>query len=457
MRHFIKLLGSIILFSFYLSYGQDTNENLKTQDLIKKEKINDTVHPKNREKNYNRWSVNFNVGNNIGIRPFTEGYYSANPDYLVDLDFNHFNFNVRKMFNNKFGIMLDFGFDEFKGKEFSPKFTNQMYRTSLQGVINLHRVMKWEEFTERFGLQFHFGSGFSFLKGSRTTTFNNYDNIFSVLAGFTAMVKISNKFAFTLDHTMVSNYTHHLTLDGLSKVDNSFARTGKVNATTLGLTYYFGSKEKHADWYWENIDNQSNYKDLLGRVEELEMMLQDTDRDGVPDYLDVENNTIAGVAVDTKGRAIDVNNNGIPDEIEYYVLNKMGDVQNNVNNLMSGDNYSNAQMKSMINGQYVNVFFDFDETRITTGTISAINFLIKYLNANPTANAEVIGYADELGDFEYNIKLSRKRAERVIEMIVRSGISRDRLKLVVKGEDNSVPKESKLARQLVRRVAFKVD
>ena len=52
MRHFIKLLGSIILFSFYLSYGQDTNENLKNQDLIKKEKINDTVHPKNREKNY---------------------------------------------------------------------------------------------------------------------------------------------------------------------------------------------------------------------------------------------------------------------------------------------------------------------------------------------------------------------------------------------------------------------
>ena len=42
-----------------------------------------------------------------------------------------------------------------------------------------------------------------------------------------------------------------------------------------------------------------------------------------------------------------------------------------------------------------------------------------------------------------------------MEMLVRSGIDPNRLKLVVKGADNSVPKDSKLARQLVRRVVFK--
>ena len=102
-------------------------------------------------------------------------------------------------------------------------------------------------------------------------------------------------------------------------------------------------------------------------------MMNDTDRDGVPDYLDVENNTIGGVAVDTKGRAIDLNNNGVPDELERYINNKYGDMQTVINNMASGE-YSSAQMKQMINGQYVNVFFDFDDTRITTGTISAINF-----------------------------------------------------------------------------------
>ena len=199
----------------------------------------------------------------------------------------------------------------------------------------------------------------------------------------------------------------------------------------------------------------NEYKDLLARVEELEIMMNDTDKDGVPDYLDVENNTIGGVVVDTKGRAVDLNNNGVPDELEQYINNRYGDLESTVNNLISGDtNYSNAQMKNMINGQYVNVFFDFDQTTITTGTISAINFLIKYLNANPNSNAEVIGYADEFGNYEYNINLSRKRAQRVIEMLVRSGIDPKRLKLVVKGEDASVPKDSKLARQLVRRVVL---
>ena len=44
--------------------------------------------------------------------------------------------------------------------------------------------------------------------------------------------------------------------------------------------------------------------------------MNDADKDGVPDYLDVENNSIAGVAVDTKGRMVDKNTNGVPDELE---------------------------------------------------------------------------------------------------------------------------------------------
>jgi OOP family OmpA-OmpF porin len=362
------------------------------------------------------------------------------------------------MFNTKFGVMIDFAYDNFSAQNGSPDFSNNLYRTTFQGVLNMHRVMNWEEFTETFGLQFHLGPGFSFLQASGSTKFNNYDNLFSINGGATLLIKISEKLAFNLDYTMISNLTHHVTLDGQSNVDSSLSRSGSIYTTSAGLTLYFGKKEKHADWYWENIDTKREFNDLLARIEDLEAMLNDTDRDGVADYLDVENNTINGVAVDAKGRAVDLNNNGVPDELESYINNKYGDLQATVNNLISGDNnYSLAQMKNMINGQYVNVFFDFDETRITTGTISAINFLIKYLNANPKANAEVIGYADEYGDYQYNINLSRKRAERVIEMIVRSGIDAKRLKLVVKGEDNSVPKNSKLARQLVRRVAFKVD
>lgn len=476
----MNLLKKYFVFSFLLVFSlgiaqeqkdsetrPEKKEAVETTDSEKRDSVyipnkvinktvSDTVHPKDREKNYNRWSVNLNVGTNIGIRPFTDGYYATTPNYFTKPEFNHFDLNVRRMFNTKFGVMWDFGYDNFTADSGSPDFSNNMYRTSFQGVMNIHRAFNWEEFTETFGLQIHLGPGFSFLEAPGTTTFNHYDNIFSILGGATALIKISDKLAFNLDFTMISNLTHHVALDGQSSLDPSLSRTGTVYTTTFGATFYFGKKERHADWYWENLNVKDEYQDLLARVEELEIMMNDTDKDGVPDYLDAENNTIGGVAVDTKGRAIDLNNNGVPDELESYINNKYGDMQTVINNMASGE-YSSAQMKQMINGQYVNVFFDFDDTRITTGTISAINFLIKYLNANPTANAEVIGYADEMGDANYNIALSRKRAQRVMEMLVRSGIDPNRLKLVVKGADKSVPKDSKLARQLVRRVVFKVD
>lgn len=456
MKFINKLVTISFLFFFANNFAQEIKDSVYIPNKVINKVVSDTVHPKDREKNYNRWSVNFNAGTNIGIRPFTSGYYATTPNYFTNPRFNHFDLNIRRMFNTKFGLLWDLGYDNFSAQNGSPDFSNNMYRTTLQGVLNMHRAMNWEEFTETFGLQFHLGAGFSFLEAPETTRFNHYDNIFSIMGGATALIKISDRLAFNLDFTMISNLTHHVALDGQSSLSPEMSRTGAVYNATFGLTLYLGKKERHADWYWENLNVKDEYKDLLARVEELEIMMNDTDKDGVPDYLDVENNTIGGVAVDTKGRAVDINNNGVPDELETYINNKYGDLQTTINNLATGE-YSSAQMKQMINGQYVNVFFDFDETRITTGTISAINFLIKYLNANPEAKAEVIGYADEYGDFEYNIGLSRRRAQRVMEMIVRSGIDPNRLKLVVKGEDNSVPKESKLARQLVRRVAFKVD
>jgi OOP family OmpA-OmpF porin len=366
------------------------------------------------EKNYNRWSVNLNGGINIGIKPFTEGYYTTTPNYFQKPDFNHVDFNVRKMFNTKFGLRWDFAYDNFSAENGSPYFSNNLYRTSIQGVLNIHRAFNWEEFTDTFGLQFHFGPGLSFLEGPDTTTFNAYDNIFSVLGGATVLIKASDKLAFNLDFTMISNLTHHIALDGQSRLDPSFSRTGSIYTSSIGLTYYLGKKDKHADWYSENGKDRTDQ--LLARIEEIETLMIDADRDGVPDYLDTEYFTISG---DT--------------------------------------NYSNEEMRSMINSQYINVFFVFNESNITKGSASAINFLVKYLNANPNSKAEVIGYADEFGNLEYNMILSRKRAEKVIEIIVSSGIDPNRLELVLKREDKSASKDSKLATQLARKVDFKVD
>ena len=416
------------------SFSATAQEVDKTAVLIaNKVVVLDTINPRLKEKNYNRWSVNVNAGFNNPTGPFTPGYYSANTNFITDPVFNRIDFNVRKMFNTKFGIRLDLGFDNFSNVGKSMPFNNSMYTGTIQGVFNVHRALNWEEFTNTFGLQLHFGPGFSFLESDEPQKpnstykpgFFHFDNIYTVASGATLLIKFSERLAFNLDYSMMKNFSHHLNLDGKTKVDLSANRTGLNHTATAGITLYLGKKDKHADWFWEPKRDNSN--ELLARMESLESQLKDS------------------------------NTNGFPDKWENYL--KQNTTKNSavVNNSIEGDQYyTTVEARNMINSQYVNVFFDFDQSKITTGTISSIFFLIKYLNMNPTLNVEVIGYADEFGNPAYNMKLSETRAKNVAEMIVRAGIDASRLKIVIKGEDNSVPKESELARQLVRRVAFRV-
>ena len=108
----------------------------------------------------------------------------------------------------------------------------------------------------------------------------------------------------------------------------------------------------------------------------------------------------------------------------------------------------------LLNDGYVNVYFQFNSTKPELYSLDAINYLIKYLSANPSKNAELIGYADEVGNATYNQQLSEKRAKRVFDILVASGIDANRLSITGAGEDTGVTSSD--ARQLVRRVTFKL-
>lgn len=456
MSNKFTLLAFLFLNSISVSYSQSSV--LLNGDKPKSKTVSDTIRPRDIEKNYNFWSVNFNSGVNIGVRPFSEGYNSNPTNFFKDYPANHFDLNVRKMFNTNFGVALELAYDNFSNVGNSPKFSNNMYKIGAKGVFNLHRLMKWEEFTEIFGLQFNFGGGFSFLESPKSTTFENYDNIFTLQTGATLMFKLSNDFSANFNYTYNSNISHHVALDGQSYIDNENGRTGSFHTASVGIAYYFGKNDIHADWYYENVDKKTELDEMMGRIEELETMMNDSDTDGVPDYLDRENNTIGGVAVDTKGRAVDLNSNGVPDELESYLNEKYGNIENKVNNSISlgGNSYSADQMKSMINNDFVNVFFDFDNADISNGSLSAINFIIKYLTNDVDSKLTIYGFADNIGNKDYNYSLSKRRAEKVMEIIVASGIDANRLNIVVQGVDDNYS-NSKLIRKLARRVSFKIE
>jgi OOP family OmpA-OmpF porin len=385
---------------------------------------------------FNQWSVELAGGFNKPMRPMSAGVRTAvvSP-YVADL-------GVRYMFNNKFGLKADFGFNSFTEGNDSKNFNTKYYRADIQAVANLGRIMNFETWTNTFGLLAHTGFGLSFLERENPTYVK--DRMGNFMAGVTGQIKLSDRIALTGDFTTILNAKQNLAFDGGSSI-GSRGFGGVLFNGTVGVTVYLGKNAKHADWV-TLID-----KDVLAlteRVDNLETMLIDTDQDGVADYLDLEKNTMSGVMVDSKGRAIDMNNNNVPDEIENYLTT------NYVNKNDKGASNNDEVVKNLINGGYIATYFDFDESTPSTTSTEGIDFVLTYLRNNPTASVDIIGHADELGRSEYNDKLSQARATNVKNILINAKIDATRLNVIAAGEDTSVEKDSEGARKLVRKVTF---
>ena len=274
------------------------------------------------------------------------------------------------------------------------------------------------------------------------------DNMGHVLLGLTGQVKLGNRVALNADFTMVNTIEQNMTFDGNSMVDaNDRGFNGTFYNATLGLSFYLGKNEQHADWY-ANDGLTNRVESLENRVTDIENKMIDSDNDGVADYLDLEPNTPAGNMVDTKGRSIDLNKNGIPDSYEDYFDSRYA---------KKGDTFSSADSNTaqdLINQGYVAVYFDFDKS--APKNAEATNFLVTYLRSNPNATVEVNGFADSVGNPSYNQRLSEKRAKNVAKILEQAGISSSRIKTTANGEDTSFDGTNKTTSKFARRVTFKV-
>jgi outer membrane protein OmpA-like peptidoglycan-associated protein len=94
---------------------------------------------------------------------------------------------------------------------------------------------------------------------------------------------------------------------------------------------------------------------------------------------------------------------------------------------------------------------------LTEQSINELEELYGLLRKNKAMFIEIDGHTDIVGNGEYNIGLSQRRAERVIEYLVKKGIAKDRL--TIKAYGSSLPaaeNETEEGRARNRRVEFQV-
>ena len=103
------------------------------------------------------------------------------------------------------------------------------------------------------------------------------------------------------------------------------------------------------------------------------------------------------------------------------------------------------------------VLFDFDSATIHTAGRHLLDEILKIATLCPDIGAIVAGHADAIGDKEYNIDLSERRAEAVVAYAVSNGIAADRLKAVGFGFSQPVADNATdEGRAKNRRIEFRV-
>jgi OOP family OmpA-OmpF porin len=114
--------------------------------------------------------------------------------------------------------------------------------------------------------------------------------------------------------------------------------------------------------------------------------------------------------------------------------------------------------KKVVGYKVDNVLFDVDKYDITPAAKEGIDKIGKFVTANPSAFAVLFGYTDETGKPEYNMELSRRRAESVANYLYNNfELSPDRVIPLWYGAANAVASnDSDEGRAKNRRVEISI-
>ena len=172
----------------------------------------------------------------------------------------------------------------------------------------------------------------------------------------------------------------------------------------------------------------------------------DTDGDGVADYLDKCPNTPSGVKIDSDGCPLDTDGDGVAD-----YLDKCPDTPKN----NKVDNNGCSILEPIIIGTVAN--FTFDSFNLLKDSYPKLNKLANSMKEQTQYIAIVEGYTDAYGQADYNMILSKRRVESVINYLVSKGVDRDRFRIQAYGETNPVASnKTKDGRASNRRVVVKL-
>lgn len=113
------------------------------------------------------------------------------------------------------------------------------------------------------------------------------------------------------------------------------------------------------------------------------------------------------------------------------------------------------RMKELARFQFVPIFFEVDRFEIDSSYFPYLEKLTRILNSHSDLRLKIIGHTDADGSNEYNLELSKNRANAIFQKLKDLGIAPDRMIFEFQGETNPVEtNENERGKQRNRRVEF---
>jgi outer membrane protein OmpA-like peptidoglycan-associated protein len=109
-----------------------------------------------------------------------------------------------------------------------------------------------------------------------------------------------------------------------------------------------------------------------------------------------------------------------------------------------------------------NIYYDYDKATLRAESVAALDSVVHFLTDNPSITVEIYSYTDAKGRDDYNIPLSQRRAQSVLDYLEKNGVDRGRLTAKGFGSKNAAApndvngKDNPEGRQLNRRTEFRI-
>ena len=245
--------------------------------------------------------------------------------------------------------------------------------------------------------------------------------------------KLSPKFDFGVEYIL-----NNINTDKLDAHVRANTAKDKYSYTAITITYKIGKNEKSLEWVnpkeMESDDQSSLFAAINKKVDSLDSKLNDIDN---------KVGTLQKDVADLKDplKEADDDGDGVPNSKDLEPNTPKGNIVNfqgvTVPGAKTGETVTIAVAPLTIAGAHLSsIFFAVNSTHVDILNQEKIAVAAKMLKEDPNLKLELVGHADKTGGVLYNELLSKRRAQAVCDILVKS-YSIDSARLTITGKGNT--------------------